>query len=453
MAISGIRVCLMSCWAIWGLAGTGCGWLLGKESNPDYCGSATCPPDASGCRSNTDCTSPGASVCDVMGTKQCVQCTVADHAACAGNAPVCGADNVCRACAAHGECDSNACSLANGSCAAETDVAYVSSTGTDNSTCSKSTPCANIAAALMTGRHYVKIHGTIDGAVVVDQGRTVTFLADPGAMLTRGNGGDVLTVKDTGTSLTIYDLAITGAQNSSVGIALAGGVPALSLTRVTVSNNAGGGITSAGSLVIVQSTIANNGSGGTGIFVTGGSLSLAQSLVSGNRGGGVQIAAPSAKFAIVSNKFVSNGAGDPMGTVLGAVSIGANFASSNLLEFNTFYKNLSTDGIGAAIRCDPATFTARANIMFNNGTATSLDQTSGTCTHTYSITKPGTVPTGMSNQGSDPLFVDPAGGNFHLQAGSPAIGAANPLAPLSGLSARDFDDHPRVTPVNLGAYQ
>jgi hypothetical protein len=449
MTRSGIRVCLASWWVIVGLAGAGCDSLLGKEPNPGYCPSPPCAPDG-GCDSNADCTSPGAGVCDVMGTKQCVQCTATNHAACTGNAPFCGMDNACRACATHAECDSNACSFATGSCAPETDVAYVSSTGTDNSTCDKSTPCAGITAALMTARHYVKIHGTIDGAVVVDKGRTVTFLADPGAMLTRGTGSDVLTVKDTGTSLTIYDLAISGAQGSSVGISLAGGVPALSLMRVTISNNAGGGIASAGALTIDHGIITNNGSNRPAIFITGGSLSLAQSEISGNRAGGVHVADPTAKFAIVSNKFVSNGAGD---SLTGAVNIGANFASTNLLEFNTFYKNLSTDGTGAAIRCDPMTFTARANIMFGNGTATNLNQTSGTCTHTYSITNPGTVPTGTGNQASDPMFVNAPGDNFHLQAGSPAIGAANALAPLSGLSARDFDDHPRTTPVNLGAYQ
>lgn len=453
MARSGIHVCLAACWAIAVLAGAGCDRLLGKEPNPGYCGSASCSPDAGGCSSNAECTATGAGVCDVMATKQCVQCTATDHAACTGTAPFCGADNTCRACAAHQECDSNACSFATGACAAETDVAYVSSTGADNSTCDKTAPCATIAAALVTGRHYIKIHGTIDGMVVVDKGRTVTLLADPGAMLTRGAGGDVLTVKDTGTSLTIYDLTISGAQDSSVGIALAGGIPALSLIRVTVSNNAGGGITSTGSLTISHSTIADNGSGGPGIFVTGGSLSLAQSLVSANRGGGVDVAAATAKFVIVSNKFVGNGASDPAGSSSGAVNIAAGADSTDLLEFNTFYKNVSTDGVASAIQCTPSAFTARANIMFKNGTASNLDQTGGKCGHIYSIATPGAAPTGIGNQASDPMFVDAPGGNFHLQAASPAIGAANALAPLTGLSARDFDDHPRTSPVNLGAYQ
>lgn len=451
MTMSRIRIGLALAWAIWSLAGTGCG-ILGKESNPGYCGSPTCPPDAGGCRSNADCTAPGAGVCNVAGTGQCVACTAADHAACTAGTPVCGTDDTCRACTAHSECLSDACA-SDGSCAAAGDVAYVSSTGTDNATCDQATPCATVAAALMTGRATLKIHGTVSGEATVDSG-TLTLLADPGATLTR-TGGNIFTVKGLGTSVAVYDLTISGAQGSFVGISVEAGA-ALSLTRTTVSNNAGGGIASAGTLVIDHSTITGNGSNGSsgpGIFFTGDSLSLAQSAISGNRAGGVRVSATAAKFAIVSNLFVSNGISDPMGSLIGAVSIDTNFAATNLLEFNTFYKNVSTDGIGAAIRCDPPMFTARANILFNNGTASSLNQTSGTCGHSYSIASPGVVPTGAGNQAGDPMFADPAGNDFHLHPGSPAIGAANPLAPLTGLSAHDIDDHPRTSPVNLGAYQ
>jgi Right handed beta helix region len=444
MASPGVRTCLVSS-LIACLTSTSC-----DGPHPGSCGGTACLPDGGGCRSSADCASPGAGVCDVE-AHRCVQCTASDRAACAGSAPVCGTDETCRACGAHEECDSKACALASGSCAAESDVAYVALTGTDNATCRRSAPCASLAAALTTARPYVKIHGAIDGAVVVDQGRAVTFLADPGAALTRGTGGDVLTVQDAGTSLAIYDLAIAGAQGAAAGISVEVG-STLSLVRTTVENNAGGGVVSAGALTIDHSTIANNGNGRPGIFVTRGSLSLAHSLVSGNRAGGVQVAGP-ALFAIVSNLFVSNGIADPMGSLTGAVGIEASFASTNLLEFNTFYKNLTTDGVGAAIWCDPTAFAARANILFNNGTATNLDQTSGTCAHVYSLATPGRVPTGTGNQAGDPRFVDAHGGNFHLQAGSPAIGAASALAPLTGLSARDFDDHPRVSPVNLGAYQ
>src|SRR5574341_603152 len=54
-----------------------------------------------GCTSNAACEVPTA-VCDVDGTKTCVQCIAPDQAsACTGTTPVCGADHMCRACAAH----------------------------------------------------------------------------------------------------------------------------------------------------------------------------------------------------------------------------------------------------------------------------------------------------------------------------------------------------------------
>lgn len=429
MTRSKVRVCLLSWLAICGLAGTGCGFLLGKEPNPDYCASPPCsPPDTGGCTSNADCMASSASVCDLT-AKQCVQCTVADQAACTGTAPVCGINNACRACAAHGECASNACSLGDGSCAAETNVAYVDSTGTDNPTCGRMTPCASVAAALATKQPYIKLTGTIDGEVVIQGGRPVTLLADPGAMLTR-TGGNILTVKDAGTSAAIYDLTISGASGAGVGVSVEGG-GALSLTNATISSNAGGGIS-----------------------VSGGSIQLTRSMIRGNLGGGVNITGGAAKFSIVSNVFVANGSAT---SSTGAVYIQSASSSGNLLEFNTFYHNLSANKAGSAIQCtSPMSpiFTARANIMFNNGIAGNSDQTSGTCMHAYSLASPGTLPPDMNNQSNDPMFMNADGGDFHLRPESPAVGAANALIPLADLDRQDFAGQPRVmSPVNIGALQ
>jgi Dockerin type I domain/Protein of unknown function (DUF1565) len=59
----------------------------------------------------------------------------------------------------------------------------------------------------------------------------------------------------------------------------------------------------------------------------------------------------------------------------------------------------------------------------------------------------------INNLATNPLFVSP-GSNFHLQAGSPAIGAASSTYVSSAYhSLTDFDGKTRVTPYDIGAYE
>jgi hypothetical protein len=297
--------------------------------------------------------------------------------------------------------------------------------------CSLTTPCTRVAAALATGRPYVKFHGVIDEAVLVNGGRSVTFLADPGAELTRSSGtGAIVTVQDDRTSLSIYDLSISNAPNSASGIGCliptGAGAPTLSLTRVSITNNPGGGISS--SL---------------------GAVTVAQSTIGGNQGGGVSIT--NGTFIIVGNVFFNNGGNT---TLVGGISIGTAANAANRLDFNSFALNTSQDGISPAVQCVAGVFTAKNNIMSGNRTPTpGTNQTGGTCMHAYSIIQPGTIPPGTQNSGSDPLFADPAKGDLHLQSISPARRAADPGSDLAGVASRDIDGNVRVAPADIGAYQ
>jgi len=105
--------------------------LLYCEGHPD-------DPDCqgAGCTSNDQCATP-TSVCDVDGTRACVQCLAPDQtSACGGATPVCAPDHTCQACTAHAQCASLAC-LPDGSCGDDSTVAYVDPAGTDNASCTR----------------------------------------------------------------------------------------------------------------------------------------------------------------------------------------------------------------------------------------------------------------------------------------------------------------------------
>ena len=87
------------------------------KTNPDFCGSDPCPPDAppaidgmTGCTANPGICTGEASTCL---NDECVDCGTAanqESADCtATGLPVCGADHACRACAADSECTSGVC--------------------------------------------------------------------------------------------------------------------------------------------------------------------------------------------------------------------------------------------------------------------------------------------------------------------------------------------------------
>jgi hypothetical protein len=286
-------------------------------------------------------------------------------------------------------------------------------------------PCIKVASALATGRAYVKLAGTSDevGTLSIDN-RDVTFLAERDAKFVRTSNGLHMEVKGT-SQVEIYDLEISGASGAQgIGISMPPGNTAkLTLQRVKVLNNAGGGIST-----------------------TGGTLAVSQSTISGNVGGGISVT--NGIFVIVGNVFFNNG-NDTVN--IGGLAINSSQNALNRLEFNSFNLNKAVAGKGAAIDCFAGTFTARNNIMSDNGTLMNMAQVGGTCTHAYSIARPGTVPPGVGNSGSDPLFVNTTTGDLHVRAGSPVRGAADPNSNLTGPAERDIDGDVRSSPADIGA--
>jgi hypothetical protein len=401
-------------------------WLGGKRVKAEFCAqhpdNEECRqeyPDAdTRCQSNSACMAP-TPVCDLAGSMMCVQCIAPDQtAACTGTTPICGADHACRPCSEHRDCSmSNAC-LPDGACAPSEQVAYVDPVNGNGSTCSLALPCKQVTEALKKKLQFVKLTGTISEFVqITDQ--TVTLLADPGTQLTRATAGVILAI-DGASVVQIIDLAIAnGLGSTGIGISLPPGNSAsLSLLRVTVEKNAGGGISA-----------------------TGGSLTISRSTIAGNTQNGISVSG--SEFDITNSVIVGNGGAS---TPFGGVRFDQTNNGMRRFDFNTITGNVAIDGSAVGVLCTlvttPVTF--RNNIVYANQIGGTRTQVGGAnCNWAFSDIGPDAV-SGTQNINADPLFVNPAQGDFHLQSMSPAKDKADPGG------ARSFDIDGDARPQGSG---
>ncbi len=391
------------------------------------------------CRGDQDC--EGATpVCDLDGTRACVQCTTSKPAACVSTTPVCNADNTCRRCSDHADCASRVC-LPDGSCATEASVAYVAPGGS-SSECSLAAPCPTLDAALKRTLPFVKVAAGLvkDNKTTTIDGQAVTIFADRGATLDRDGDGPILQIQSDGADVKIFDLVIKGATGGAGGDGIDltpnGGSPKLSITRVTIGDNQGLGLSaSGGSLAITQSTVSGNDGGG--VSVSGGSLTLSQSTISENRGGGVSATGTNTTFDITNNIVTYNGVATGSGaTQVGGLSLLPNTLGSRF-ERNTVAFNKCNGAIfRGGVTCVGEMVSALGNIVYGNteGAVTSNGtQLSGSCVFGNSLAL-GSVAgdLGFKSPVTDPL-------DFHLTANSPAsvVDAAGPCA------GTDFDGDAR----------
>lgn len=367
------------------------------------------------CSSDAECTDPARAICTRGLCKPC-----ADDLACAPfeGAPICDG-GTCRACRP-GDCVSGVCDAASGACVDEVEVAYISKSGQDSGPCTRADPCLTLGRGLaqLGARRFLLIAASTEpyaeaaataGAGVSITDKIVTILGE-GATLTTTRYGDTA-LRVTGIATVVVDgLRIADTIGpSGDGVAcqnLGQSSPTLTLRGVTVTNNAGRGISATScTLAIDQSTIMNNKRGG--VATAGGTMTIRNNLIA------------------------DNGSAT---SVFGGVSISQlTAAAASTLAFNTITGNVGVIDARTGVDCAQvfAPLTFSNNIVYGNQVAGAGAQVGGAnCAFTYSDIGPQPAP-GIGNINADPQLVDPARGNYHLRATSPAKDAADPGATLA----------------------
>jgi len=432
------------------------------ESTDPYCVDSLC---AAACIDDTQCPGAAQDPADkfcVGGT--CVVCRVGMDD-CPASAPVCDG-GACRACTADSDCASEACDIDSGMCLDGPSIAYASPSGSASASCTIADPCsfthALAIATLDTTRSNVKlVQGTYTEGVTLSGTFSVTIygsmstidLCDPVSM----NCG--LDVTD-GFSLTIKDAIFSDTTGLVCSPTTVGGpMPSLTLERVSWPNGPGGGgaINGAPCKITLEQVAIHAPPGFSFPLVS------AQGEVVGYNGATADRAA-----TISIDRSVLDGGSPALGvydyTVLQMTNSvitnqGSNGAilfsllaipTPSSISFNTFFDTF--------VNCTNDTQYAEfdSNIFLNTAVGAPANTVSGTaCAHQYDLISPqASAPTGSNNiTNVDPKFVNAAvtNGDFHLQAGSPAIDAADPAASDS----LDYDGttRPQGARDDIGAFE
>lgn len=265
----------------------------------------------------------------------------------------------------------------------------------------------NAQGALVDG---VTIQGAINtasrgGGVAVDGGElTLRHSRVEGNDVEEGGAGIWVRNGD----VTLLDVEVVGNTSSmgnGGGILLENGSVAV-LDAVSVEDN-------------VASSLAM-GYGG-GVYAQNSSLTVRSSQFLSNRagmGGGVRV--EQGGLFVENSLFVGNQAVNQGG---GGLSVSQMTGAPWEIRSCTFYGNLATPGAGYALRVYGGTASVWNSILWGNlnqeiflaaGGNANLDRCD-----IHESAASGT------NLNEDPLFVNPTGGDFGLQAGSPCIDAAN----------------------------
>lgn len=383
-----------------------CDEPINGQGDPDGGGSnvTNCVTDPTVCDSMTP-------VCD-PDTKSCVQCLASTD--CAGaTTPVCDTDaHTCGGCVVHADCASGTC-LPDGSCADDSQVAWVSPQGTTNASCDKVTPCSTIGAGLTPAAKSIVhvVAGTYSEAIAVnDKVKTIVGERDPaGVIQTKWSspaGSVPLSVGGTTTKLTVKDVAFTGNTMDAVYM-FTNGAEELHLVGCSIT-----------------------GAALVGLDVTGGAVTVDRTKIANNTLGGIAASKSNLKM---TNSFVT---GNSNTASTGGVSLSLTDAT---IDFSTIADNLGSGTQSRGVYNPDTTHTCT---ITNSNLSGNTNHQADNCSVSTSNTYPDPIAGNMN-------MVPKLSATYHLDTGSPLIDAASTAATLK--IDIDGDKRPMGNARDIGA--
>jgi hypothetical protein len=433
---------------------------------------------ASECATSAECTSPDAPVCadnlcvascrtddDCAGAAGGSRC--ADDGACVGcftnadcpsSAPFCDAeDRRCRGCEADAECESGVCLEMDGRCAAESEVAFVSSVGQDLGECSRAMPCASIvyASTKLQFPTRLVIHVAGGQFTVADMVLDSPIYIDGTNTSIGGDGSGPYVHVTSSMPVTLSNLTIDPASGPAVTAA------ADATLRIYNSSIHRGVETTGGTIIAARSRFAA-ATGATAVKCTSGTVAIDgchfTSIVHSTN---CQMAVSSSVFDLKDDRALSASGRITLENNLfiqsyelaDSVTLVSN-APGSRVRFNTFVNTSTVASDGVALYCD-ATLEVTSNI-FAYGSL--HPHGISTCSARYSLYDTVALPEqtdGVGNRvaAGATFFADKANRSFHLAPASPARGAAE----LGTGVTRDLEGRRRPSPIgsapDMGAFE
>lgn len=404
--------------------------------------STGCSAEAQGCSgSSTACTSDnqctgGTPVCDVP-DGFCVQCL--QNAQCSGATPICDiAVHSCRACAVDGDCDSNVCDAATGMCVAEANVLYVTPTGPDSGTCTKSAPCSFLQAFTVSDqtRDNIKLApGSYTAHFLLTNKTLVVF--GVGASIAATGTNNVFQVQDN-SRLRINGASLTATGDAAIRCQGTATAPhTLELFRATVDSATTPIVANPCTLMADQSTL--HGATDAALEIVAPSVATFTRTRFEGRGTGI-IALSTPTIQITNCVFKNMGTSANHGVFQGA---------GYSVSFSTFVDSMIECGAAGATG-----LTLNSAIVYWASAGAPADaianQTS--CTSVASsVIFPSSQPVGATNITMNPQLKNVSADDYHLLATSPAIDYGDPASTL----AIDFDGvmRPQGAQRDSGAFE